>query len=158
MQRASVERVPATELEQVYRAQGAKLYRALLLYSGDREIAADAVAEAFAQALRRGAEIEMVDRWVWRTAYRVAAGELAQRNARLTDAPEVVYEISDAAPLLAVAMRELSPKQRASVALHDYAGYTLRETAKIIGSTPSAVSVHLVRAHVKLQRLLEEER
>ena len=147
-----------TELERVYREQGAKLYRALLLYAGDREIAADAVAEAFAQALRRGAEIEMVDRWVWRTAYRVAAGELATRSTSLTDATEVTYEISDAAPILALAMRDLSPKQRASVALHDYAGYTLRETARIIGSTPSAVSVHLVRAHAKLKRHLEEER
>jgi RNA polymerase sigma-70 factor (ECF subfamily) len=155
MQRASVERPPVTELERVYREQGAKLFRALLLYSGDREIAADAVAEAFAQALRRADEIAAVDRWVWRTAYRVAAGELADRSARGTGPIERAYEISEAAPLLAIAMRDLSPKQRASVALHDYAGYTLRETARIIGSTPSAVSVHLVRAHAKLRRHLE---
>ncbi len=41
-------------LEQVYREHGARLWRAVLLASGSREVADDAVAEAFAQALRRG--------------------------------------------------------------------------------------------------------
>ena len=38
----------------MYREHGARLWRAVLLASGSREVADDAVAEAFAQALRRG--------------------------------------------------------------------------------------------------------
>jgi RNA polymerase sigma factor (sigma-70 family) len=147
---------PVTELELVYREQGPRLYRALLLYAGDREVASDAVAEAFAQALRRGDAIRSLEEWIWKTAYRVAAGELGRRRSASGPVAEAAYEIAETPLLLSVAMRELSPMQRASVALHDFAGYTLREVAAITGSTASAVSVHLVRAHRKLRRHLEE--
>jgi DNA-directed RNA polymerase specialized sigma24 family protein len=146
-----------TKLELVYREQAPKLYRALLLYAGDREVAHDAVAEAFAQALRRGAAIRSLEGWIWKTAYRVAAGELARRRSAGGAVGEAAYEIPETPLLLSVAMRELSPMQRASVALHDFAGYKLREVAAITGSTASAVSVHLVRAHRKLRKHLEED-
>jgi hypothetical protein len=40
------------------------MWRALLVFAGDAEVASDAVAEAFAQALRRGGEIRDPKRWV----------------------------------------------------------------------------------------------
>jgi DNA-directed RNA polymerase specialized sigma24 family protein len=145
------------DLEQIYREQSPRLYRSLLLFAGDPEIAADAVAESFAQALRRGDAIRSPERWVWIAAYRVASGELA-RARRTIPGPlqDVAYEVPDTVLALDLMMRELSPMQRAAVALHDFAGYTLRETATISGSTASAVSVHLVRAHAKLRKMLEE--
>ena len=48
----------ASRFEELYRAHGPRLLRNVLLYSGDREIANDAVAEAFAQAMRRGEAVE----------------------------------------------------------------------------------------------------
>lgn len=48
----------ASRFEELYRAHGPRLLRNVLLYSGDREIANDAVAEAFAQAMRRGTPSE----------------------------------------------------------------------------------------------------
>jgi RNA polymerase sigma factor (sigma-70 family) len=145
------------ELETIYREHAPRLYRALLLYAGDREIAADAVAEAFAQALARGDAIASPERWIWKAAYRLAAGELARRDRPTTrEVPEVMYEIPEAPLMLSFLMRQLSPMQRAAVALHDYAGYTLREAASITGSSASAVSVHLVRAHAKLRKQLED--
>lgn len=145
------------ELEKIYREHAPRLYRALLLYTGDREIAADAVAEAFAQALARMEAIRSPERWTWKAAYRIAAGELARRHRSTnSDMPDVGYEIPEAPLVLSLLMRQLSPMQRAAVALHDYAGYTLREVASITGSTASAVSVHLVRAHAKLRKQLED--
>ena len=145
------------QFESVYREQAPRLYRSLLLYTGDPEVGADAVAEAFAQALRRGPEIRSPERWVWKAAFNIAAGELAARKqTSLEPAPNATYEIPDTPIALSLVMGQLSPMQRAVVALHDYAGYTLRETAVIAGSTSSAVSVHLVRAHAKLRKLLEE--
>jgi DNA-directed RNA polymerase specialized sigma24 family protein len=41
-------------LERVYRDQGDRLWRAVFLACGSREVADDAVAEAFAQALGAG--------------------------------------------------------------------------------------------------------
>ena len=146
-----------TELEEIYREHARRLYRALLLYTGDRETAADAVAEAFAQALGRTDAIRSPERWIWKAAYRIAAGELARSlRSSNSNVPEVGYEIPEAPLVLSLLMRRLSPMQRAAVALHDYAGYTLREVASITGSTASAVSVHLVRAHAKLRKQLED--
>src|SRR5919107_4820207 len=60
-------------LERVYREHGARLWRAVFLASGSREIADDAVAEAFAQALRRGRAVRDPAAWVWRGGVRGAA-------------------------------------------------------------------------------------
>jgi DNA-directed RNA polymerase specialized sigma24 family protein len=157
MEPTLVRRSAVTELERIYREQSPRLYRSLLLFAGDSEIAADAVAEAFAQALQRGDAIRSPERWVWTAAFRVAAGELARMRRTVPGKlHEVGYQLPDTLITLDLMMRELSPMQRAAVALHDFAGYTLRETATIVGSTASAVSVHLVRAHVKLRKMLEE--
>lgn len=143
------------DLEALYRRDGGRLWRAVLMYGGDREVASDAVAEALAQALRRGGAIRDPGRWVWRAAFRIAAGELQLRR-RQSEETEVQYEPSDLPLLLREALARLSPKQRAAVVLHHYAGYPLRDVARIIGSTKSAVGVHLHRARERLRRLLED--
>lgn len=143
-------------LERVYREHGARLWRAVLMYCGDREVANDAVAEAFAQALHRGEAIRSPERWVWRTAFRVAAGELKRRRRVAALPADAAYELPEAPGRLGSALARLSPKQRASVVLHHYGGYRLKEVAAMIGSTPVAVGVHLNRARKRLRDLLQE--
>ena len=58
---------------------------------------------------------------------------------------------------VAVALLGLSPHQRSSIVLHYFAGYTYKEVADIIGSTASAVSVHITRGRRRLRRALEED-
>jgi RNA polymerase sigma-70 factor (ECF subfamily) len=142
-------------LEALYRRDGGRLWRAVLMYAGDREVASDAVAEAFAQALRRGEAIREPRPWVWRAAFRIARGELKRRRRPALRADDS-YEQSDLPLILREALARLSPKQRASVVLHHYAGYPVRDVARIIGSTSSAVGVHLHRARERLRRLLED--
>jgi WD40-like Beta Propeller Repeat len=60
-----------SSVERCYCEQGERLWRAVLLFGNDREVASDSVEEAFAQAIRRGAEIRDIDRWVWRAAFRI---------------------------------------------------------------------------------------
>ena len=144
----------ATELETVYRQQAARLWRAVFLYSADREIASDAVAEAFAQALRHGPAIREPARWVWRAAFSVATDEL--RSRRRTALPrDESYEMPEPLTDLVRALNRLTPHQRSSVILHDYAGYSRREIAALLGSTASAVGVHLFRARRRLREDLE---
>src|SRR2546428_10332706 len=64
------------EVEAVYRQDGDRLWRALYAYAGNEDVASDAVAEAFAQVLRRGPAIRDVRGWVWRPAFPLAAGGL----------------------------------------------------------------------------------
>jgi RNA polymerase sigma-70 factor (ECF subfamily) len=151
---AGVER--ADVLERLYREQGAKMWRAVLAFAGDAEVASDAVAETFAQALRRGEQIREPERWLWRTLFRVAAGELKARGRVAHTAIEASYEIEEPAAELVGALRRISPKQRAAVVLHHGAGYPVREVAEILGSTPAAVKVHLLRGRRRLRELLEE--
>jgi RNA polymerase sigma-70 factor (ECF subfamily) len=137
-------------VEHSYRSQGDKLWRALLLFSSDPEIASDAVAEAFAQALRRGDAIRDVDRWVWRAAFRLASGEL-QRRRKLAPLADLPVEMPEPTVDMVRALTHLSPKQRGAVVLRLYAGYSATQAAQILGTTASAVGSHLARARARLR-------
>jgi len=143
-------------LEQLYRDDGARLWRALVAFSGDREVASDAVAEAFAQALGRGDHLRDPQRWVWRAAFRIAAGELKDRRRFRPPAPDPGYEMEEPPARLVAGLSGLSPNQRAALVLHYYAGYPTKEIAGIIGSSAATVRVHLSQGRKRLRRILEE--
>jgi RNA polymerase sigma-70 factor (ECF subfamily) len=144
-------------LERVYREHGERLWRAVLLASRSREVADDAIAEAFAQALRRGRELRDPAAWVWRVAFRLAAGELKERGRVQTFEEEPVSGMPEPFVDLWRALAKLPLKQRASVVLADYAGWSHREIAKALGSSVSAVGVHVHRARKRLRDLLEDD-
>jgi RNA polymerase sigma-70 factor, ECF subfamily len=144
-------------LDRVYREHGERLWRAVLAFAGDREVANDAVAEAFAQCLNRGTAVRDPGRWVWRAAFRIAAGELKDRRRRqavLVQAEEW-YEIPDSASEVLDALGRIPPRQRAAIVLHDYVGYSAKEVAAIVGSTTATVRVHLSQGRRRLRVLLE---
>jgi RNA polymerase sigma-70 factor (ECF subfamily) len=144
-------------IERLYRERGDRIWRGLLAFSGDPEVASDAVAEAFAQVLRRGDEVRDPERWVWRAAFRIAAGELKERRRTEVTVEARSYEMEEPARDLVVALGALSERQRVSVVLHDAAGYPAREVARIVGSTEAAVRVHLLRGRRRLRVLLEDD-
>jgi RNA polymerase sigma-70 factor (ECF subfamily) len=146
----------SASVENLYRRDGERLWRALLLYSGDREVASDAVAEAFAQLLRRGDAVRAPDRWVWKAAFRVAAGELKSSRDRRRGVAHLIPVAAGDNGRVADALLKLSPHQRSAIVLHYFSGYTYKEVATIIGSTPSAVSVHITRGRRRLRTLLED--
>jgi len=145
------------DVERSYREHAERLWRALVLFCGDREIASDAVSEAFAQAIARGPEIENVDRWVWRSAFNLARGDLKRRGRHAPDLPDLPAEVPTETVDLVRALSTLTPKQRASIVLHHYAGYSTKETAEIIGSTSGAVGMHLDRGRKRLRDLLGDD-
>lgn len=145
---------PHGRVEAAYRAQSVRMWRALLAYSGDPDIASDAVAEAFAQAIRRDGEIRHVEPWVWKAAFRIAAGQLKERSRFVS---EIDAPVDDPLPLIELrsALMKVSPKQRASFVLFYYGGYPPREIARLIESTPAAVRVHLFRGRRRLAEILD---
>jgi RNA polymerase sigma factor (sigma-70 family) len=148
--------VTAGRLERLYREDGARLWRALVAFSGDREVASDAVAEAFAQAIGRESHLRDPQRWVWRAAFRIAAGELKDRRGFRAPIADQSYEMEEPPATLVAGLARLSPKQRAALVLHYYAGYPTKEIAGIIGSSPATVRVHLSQGRKRLRRILEE--
>jgi len=143
-------------LEITYKEVGAKLWKALVAFTGDRETASDAVAEAFAQALARESAIREPDRWVWRVAFRVAAGELKDRHRRGTTVEERSYEMPEGAILLSGILQRLSPKQRGAIVLHYYVDMPTAEIGRVLGMSPATVRVHLSKGRQRLKALLED--
>ena len=152
-QRAAVATQP--DLESVYRQHGTRLWRAVFAYAQDGHVADDAVAEAFAQALRRANALRAPEKWVWKAAFRIAAGQLQERrrSAQLTEVP--ARNIEPAWELLS-ALRKIPNRQRACLVLHYYGGYHTVEIARIVGSTPAAVRMQMTRGRRRLRQLLEE--
>ena len=143
------------ELERLYRGHRDRMWRAVFAFAGDPEIASDAVAEAFAQALRRGEAIRFPERWLWRSVFRIAAGELKRRGRQGPEPKEGSYEMDDLARDLVEALAKLPRGQRAAVVLHHAGGYPAKEIARILGSTTPAIHVQLSRARKRLRQLLE---
>ena len=146
-----------TELERLYRKDGARLWRSLVAFTGDAEISRDSVAEAFAQALGRGDAVQDQERWVWRAAFRIASGEMKRRSQRRPFEDDRTYEMPEPPIDLVRILSQLSPKQRAVIILHFYSGYSTREVAAILGSTAGTVRVHISQGRKRLLRLLETE-
>jgi RNA polymerase sigma-70 factor (ECF subfamily) len=148
---------PAQAIEALYREDADRLWRAVAAYAGDPDIASEAVAEAYAQALRRGAAIRDPAAWIWRSAFRIAAGALQRRRA--DDRPiEGSIEHIDryADPDLLTALRRLPEAQRAAVVLFHYADLPIRDIAARLGSNQLAVRANLSRGRRRLQQLLED--
>ena len=103
-------------IEQLYEEMGERLWWALLAYSGSREIANDATAEAFARALALSGSIEHPADWVWSVGFRIATKELrsARRHVPLKDLPLSDEDDRTEVLELMAALKKLSRQQRAA--------------------------------------------
>ena len=142
------------EVEAVYRSHGATVWRAVLVMSaGSREVADEATCEAFARlyAYRDGVRDPMA--WVFRTAFRLARGELKRRRPHVdADVPEAVGgEVSALPSAVAAGLRRLSAEQRSAVFLHYFADLPVGEVARLCGVPAATVKVRLHRARRALR-------
>jgi RNA polymerase sigma-70 factor, ECF subfamily len=143
-------------IEQLYEEMGERLWWALLAYSGNREIANDATAEAFARALASSGSIDNPANWIWRVAFRLATKDLkaARRHVPLTELP--MADDDDRAEVLELmaALQKLSRQQRAAAVLFYLDGRPANEIGAILGVREATVGVHLHRARGRLRELL----
>ena len=150
----------AHDYDTIWRESGATIWRSVYAYSGGiREVADDAVAEAFARAMAHDADVRDPVAYLYRIAFRVAAADLVRRKQEGTDMPELAITDPSAngLPDLLHALRELTPAQRAAVYLHYRADLPVREVARVTGMSSAAVKVHLMRGRRRLRELLGEE-
>lgn len=140
----------------LYREVGPQLWRAILVYAGGRrEVADDAVGEAFARAIESDGAIRRPFPWLYRTAFRIAAAELRRGKAPLPET-DIWYDDVGTADLMQ-ALQRLSPSQRAAVYLHYQADLPVREVSRLMGTSSAAVKVHLHRGRTRLRQLLGDE-
>ena len=143
-------------VEALYRRDRTRLWRALLGFAGDRAVADDAISEAFAQLLRRGEAVVDPAAWVWRSAFRIASGELSRRGRLQEIVNEPAAEDPEPGWIVVEALRALSDQQRLVVILRDYVGHSTKATAEIIDSTEQSVRVQLMRARRALRKELAQ--
>jgi RNA polymerase sigma factor (sigma-70 family) len=155
-----VAQVRATnDIEAVYREDGDRLWRTLFAFAGDENVASDAVAEAFAQALRGGSAIRDVRSWVWRSAFRLAKGDLKRQSGmHFGPMPEGAFHDAHPDEQLLAALQRLTPQQRAVIVLHYYVDCPVREISRRTGINSLAVRAHLSRGRKRLRILLGDER
>jgi RNA polymerase sigma-70 factor (ECF subfamily) len=158
MQRdAAVKMMTQSQIEHVWLTQRAKMFRSLVAFTGDPDLASDAVAEAFAQALGRGDALETPDRWIWRAAFRIASRELsAERQRSADEAVSQHVDLPEPIVDLVAALRALTPNQRTVAVLKLYADLPTDDVAHVLGCSPTTVRVHLMQARRRLRVLLED--
>lgn len=151
-------------LRPVYEEVHARLWRAVLAWSGSADVADEAVAEAFAQAARRGDAITDPAAWVWRAAFRIAAGEMHRARREPTEplgdgevvAQRSVLAVPGDAVDLVRALQRLGDQQRRAVVLTDGAGFSAAEAAALMGTTAATVRVQASRGRRRLRALLAD--
>ena len=128
-----------------------------MAFCGNREVADEAVAEAFAQALRCRGELRDPAAWVWRVAFKVASGEMKSRG----EVGHVVPDLADPSQrpgfVLIDVLRRLPTNQRAAVVLHYYADLPVAEVASRLGVSSATARVHLHLGRKRLRELLEDD-
>jgi RNA polymerase sigma-70 factor, ECF subfamily len=145
----------------VFEAEHARLWRSVLAHTGDPEVASDAVAEAFAQAIRRGDAVRDPVAWLWRSVFRIAGGQLAAR--RQGDGPEVdqpppsTDTLPDEVVALLDALARMEDADRRVVVLALVGGWSAAEVGEIVGASPGAVRVRLHRARSRLRVALTDD-
>ena len=139
----------------------------------DTSDAADAVQIGLEQAWRRRSTLHddarirpWLDRIVLREAVRVRKSRQSWLGRLFTPRPDVAWiepadpKGSEPSTLMALraALQQLSAEQRAVVALHLHFGYSVAETADIVGAPEETVRSRLRLARQRLRRELEEFR
>jgi RNA polymerase sigma factor (sigma-70 family) len=149
---------PEGEIDALYRSDGERLWRAVYAFARDPDIASDAVAEAFAQCLARGDDVRSPKAWVWRTAFRIASGELQRRGRFSALNTEPRYDLVEQDDDLMSALASLPRNQRAALVLRYYAGYDAKGIAGILGCGTATARVHLSRGRKRMETLLRRTR
>jgi RNA polymerase sigma factor (sigma-70 family) len=147
----------AHDFEVLFQQEAPDIWRALYAFSGGRrDVADEALAEAFARAIASRERIRDPVRWIYRVSFRIAAGELRRRRGWLDAPSDEVVDPPEATGVME-ALRALSPMQRAAIVLRYEADLPVSEVARRLGIKQPTVRVHLHRGRTRLRELLGDE-
>ena len=151
-----------TFARQVTDLQGG-LYRVAASYLRGESDRLDAVSEAITRAWEKRhtlREESLFRTWITRILIRECVNiQRRQKRSVPVDAlPEAESEPEDERiAALREALAQLPQRQRTMTVLHYMEGYDVREVARIMGTTKSAVCAGLSRARTRLRALMGEE-
>ena len=162
-----MEQIPFEEIiARAYDSTGDMLYRVALSYMHSRHDAEDAVQDAFTRYLARGHDFSdpAEERaWLTRVTVNRCIDLLRRKNVRklihLDDIAELSsadgsFEESSQQELYDILQR-IPERNRAAVILHYLEGFSVEETAKMLGVSLSAAKMRLARGREALREYYE---
>jgi RNA polymerase sigma factor (sigma-70 family) len=145
------------ELEEVYRAGFLRFVRVATAIAGDEDTGADAVHDAFVQAVRKRRSYRgdgALEGWVWRLVVNAAKKRVRPvKRAELEEPPVRDNSFGDPIRALIAAMPD---RQRLVLFLRYYADLDYGAIAATVGIAPGTVGATLNAAHAALRQALEE--
>lgn len=150
-----------------FQREAMKLERLLFRISwsilGNSEDCADAIQEALMQAWDRRDTLRSMGSfkpWLTRIAANTCHNMLRKRSRQklvpLEDADMASTPAPEETPMREM-LDSLSPDHRAAVTLHYLEGYSVMETARLLGIPVGTAKTRLMHARQRLQLLLQEE-
>ena len=149
--------VEVLSFDTFYRRSRTELGRALTMALGDRDLAVEAIDEAFTRAYERWstlAQIERPEGWVYRVAMNWALSVLRRRKRghhRFYDPNREHNETSVSDPAVEAALADLDAKHRSVVVCRHLLGWSVADTAAALGIREGTVKSRLHRAHLILK-------
>lgn len=145
------------DLGGLFEAHAAAMYRTILAYTGGRgDLAEEAVGEAFSRAAACAAGLRDPVAWLYRVAFNVANDELRRERRDGVGVPDAVQQPADLSEVLE-ALKRLTPRERAVMALFYVLDLPVREVAARLGIAAATVRVHLTRGRRHFAALLGDE-
>ncbi|WP_107775142.1 RNA polymerase sigma factor [Nocardioides sediminis] len=147
--------------DEFYLSTREAVLRQLTAMTLDRELAADAVQEAYARAWQRWPRVSRLaepSAWVRTVAWRLAISQFRRRavarrmlrRLQLERDPMEVEASADVAIDVVTALRALSAEHRRVLVLHELVGLSVREVAAETGVAEGTVKSRLSRARERL--------
>ena len=145
--------------EDFYEAQFQRVFKAIYLTSGDRELAQDVTQEAFKLAFarwRRLSRHEWAGGWVMTTALNLMRKERGKpREAELDPVRHDAAIGSSSDVELMAALRRLPHRQRTAVLLHYLGDLPVHAVAEAMGVADGTVKALLSQARANLEKAPE---
>jgi RNA polymerase sigma-70 factor, ECF subfamily len=145
------------ELERVYRADFPRFVRVATAISDDEESGADAVHDAFVQAVRARSTYRgdgPLEGWVWRMVVN-AAKKRARAPNEISGDQSYASENGFGDPVRSL-IAALPERQRLALFLRYYADLDYDSIAEVLGVTSGTVGATLNAAHTSLRDSLKE--
>lgn len=156
-----------SDVAQLFDEHHQSLYRYLIRFAGDADVAADAAQEAFVRLVERPPPGGVERAWLFKVATNVVLEGARTRARRLRligaapgrvpigDPPRDAHELVEAAERRQAvhdALASLAPKERTALLMREE-GFSHREIADAVGTTTGSVGTLIARA---LNRLAGE--
>jgi RNA polymerase sigma-70 factor (ECF subfamily) len=141
--------------EDWYRREYRNIVRALVLITGNADVAVESASEACARALGNWDRVSMMrspSGWTYTVGLNVARRALrrAKLEALLGRRPAVAAFLSEPAPELWAAVRRLPRQQRVAVVLHYVADMSQKDVASVLGVAEGTIAATLHTARKRL--------